>query len=117
MEWARAENCDGALASTSSLIKPEQLIWLYQSASLRRAAGVAQSVEQLIRNEKVGGSIPLTGTISGKGPASAGLFAFRRRNRRTCRSGAIELPSFAGLYSRCPGKLSVRKGAVCEAVE
>ena len=38
-------------------------------------AGVAQSVEQLIRNEKVGGSIPLTGTISGKGPASAGPFA------------------------------------------
>lgn len=26
-------------------------------------AGVAQSVEQLIRNEKVGGSIPLSGTI------------------------------------------------------
>jgi hypothetical protein len=25
-------------------------------------AGVAQSVEQLIRNEKVGGSIPLSGT-------------------------------------------------------
>ncbi len=27
-----------------------------------RVAGVAQSVEQLIRNEKVGGSIPLSGT-------------------------------------------------------
>ena len=26
-------------------------------------AGIAQSVEQLIRNEKVGGSIPLSGTI------------------------------------------------------
>jgi hypothetical protein len=25
-------------------------------------AGIAQSVEQLIRNEKVGGSIPLSGT-------------------------------------------------------
>ena len=76
MEWARAENCDGALASTSSLIKPEQLIWLYQSASLRRAAGVAQSVEQLIRNEKVGGSIPLTGTSKIKARSDAGLFHF-----------------------------------------
>ena len=27
-------------------------------------AGIAQSVEQLIRNEKVGGSIPLSGTTS-----------------------------------------------------
>src|SRR3982750_2153257 len=30
-------------------------------------AGVAQSVEQLIRNEKVGGSIPLSGTKCAKG--------------------------------------------------
>jgi hypothetical protein len=29
---------------------------------MRAFAGVAQSVEQLIRNEKVGGSIPLSGT-------------------------------------------------------
>ena len=29
---------------------------------LRVYAGIAQSVEQLIRNEKVGGSIPLSGT-------------------------------------------------------
>ena len=29
---------------------------------MRGFAGVAQSVEQLIRNEKVGGSIPLSGT-------------------------------------------------------
>lgn len=50
-------------------------------------AGVAQSVEQLIRNEKVGGSIPLTGTISGKGPASAGPFALWLRSRRSCRLG------------------------------
>ena len=30
------------------------------------SAGVAQSVEQLIRNEKVGGSIPLSGTNTAK---------------------------------------------------
>lgn len=29
-----------------------------------RCAGVAQSVEQFTRNEKVGGSIPLSGTIN-----------------------------------------------------
>ena len=32
------------------------------SARLVCRAGIAQSVEQLIRNEKVGGSIPLSGT-------------------------------------------------------
>ena len=32
-------------------------------ARTHRQAGVAQSVEQLIRNQQVGGSIPLAGTI------------------------------------------------------
>ena len=31
---------------------------------MRPPAGVAQSVEQLIRNEKVVGSIPISGTIN-----------------------------------------------------
>jgi hypothetical protein len=35
---------------------------------MRAFAGVAQSVEQLIRNEKVGGSIPLSGTKQTKAP-------------------------------------------------
>ena len=35
-------------------------------------AGVAQSVEQLTRNEKVGGSIPLSGTIKRKGLVAFG---------------------------------------------
>ena len=33
-------------------------------ASSLNQAGIAQSVEQLIRNEKVVGSIPISGTIS-----------------------------------------------------
>ena len=49
-------------------------------------AGVAQSVEQLIRNEKVAGSIPVSGTIKqfhavpssamnpSRSPSSAGFF-------------------------------------------
>ena len=36
---------------------------LYSPAAI---AGVAQSVEQLTRNEKVGGSIPLSGTSNEK---------------------------------------------------
>ena len=44
---------------------------------MRAFAGVAQSVEQLIRNEKVGGSIPLSGT-NFKSPVvpAAGLFCW-----------------------------------------
>jgi hypothetical protein len=37
---------------------------------MRAFAGVAQSVEQLIRNEKVGGSIPLSGTKQTKALAA-----------------------------------------------
>lgn len=44
------------------LSKPLFLYWFILILE-RSFAGVAQSVEQFIRNEKVGGSIPLSGTI------------------------------------------------------
>ena len=45
-------------------------------------AGVAQSVEQLIRNEKVGGSIPLSGTRIKKPAMNCGLYFM-------CRSSGV----------------------------
>ena len=53
-----------------------------QQALGPKEAGIAQSVEQLIRNEKVGGSIPLSGTkkIKHSGQlARVGLFVSRVR--------------------------------------
>jgi hypothetical protein len=41
-------------------------------------AGVAQSVEQHIRNVRVVGSIPITGSINSKACSDAGLFRFYR---------------------------------------
>jgi hypothetical protein len=47
-------------------------LWFLGNRSAE-CAGIAQSVEQLIRNEKVGGSIPLSGTITDqKKPSSQG---------------------------------------------
>ena len=60
----------------------------------KRSAGVAQLVEQLIRNERVGGSSPLTGfrfapsrvrfrsAGTGKVPASCRLFPIKREDRK-----------------------------------
>ena len=60
------------MSSSGSVTRPQQtrlrrkvrLAVLYSPAAI---AGVAQSVEQLTRNEKVGGSIPLSGTMFYKG--------------------------------------------------
>jgi hypothetical protein len=53
-------------------------------------AGVAQSVEQLIRNEKVGGSIPLSGTKSNGLNFQAIFFVCRFRDQhKELRHGAF----------------------------
>ena len=63
-------------------------------------AGVAQLVEQLIRNEKVGGSTPLSGTNITNDLASFGaksfslseLDSFAYRLFTDCGAGFLQLP-------------------------
>ena len=61
----------------------ERVTSYHERAIIARLAGVAQSVEQLIRNEKVGCSIHLSGTNTAKKSATqkvADFFLFRRCN-------------------------------------